>query len=179
MVNPYAGELSFADGQTRTRRDHMKYLGLISAIALLHQYSREVKRVEHHGRVIEYVEVWPKDIELANKLSSVVLGRTLDELPPQTRKLLIALQDWIRGRADTEDVQVRNIRFRRREAREALGWTDTMLKIHLGRLAELEYLLVHRSAVRGGMSFEYELACDGSELGGLGLESPFVADAPV
>lgn len=57
VVNPYAADLSFADGQTRTRRDHMKYLGLISAIALLHQYSREVKRVEHHGRVIEYVEV--------------------------------------------------------------------------------------------------------------------------
>ncbi|EEE35215.1 conserved hypothetical protein [Rhodobacteraceae bacterium KLH11] len=179
VVNPYAADLSFADGQTRTRRDHMKYLGLISAIALLHQYSREVKRVEHQGHVIEYVEVWPKDIELANKLSSVVLGRTLDELPPQTRKLLIALQDWIRGRADTEDVPVRDVRFRRREAREALGWTDTMLKIHLGRLAELEYLLVHRWAVRGGMSFEYELACDGSELGGLGLKSPFVADAPV
>ncbi|MHA3916264.1 CHC2 zinc finger domain-containing protein [Halovulum sp. GXIMD14793] len=178
VVNPYAADLSFADGQTRTRRDHMKYLGLISSIALLHQYSREVKRVEHGARVIEYVEVWPKDIELANKLSSVVLGRTLDELPPQTRKLLIALQDWVRGRADTEDVPVRDIRFRRREAREALGWTDTMLKIHLGRLAELEYLLVHRSAVRGGMSFEYELACDGSELGGLGLKSPFVADAP-
>jgi len=100
VVNPYAADLSFADEQTRTRRDHMKYLGLISSIALLHQYSREVKRVEHQGRVIEYVEVWPKDIALANKLSSVVLGRTLDELPPQTRKLLIALQDWIRGRAD-------------------------------------------------------------------------------
>lgn len=178
VVNPYAGDLGFADGQTRTRRDHMKYLGLISAIALLHQYSRAVKRVEHAGKVIEYVEVIPRDIALANKLATVVLGRTLDELPPQTRKLLIALQDWTRGRADTEDVPLRDIRFRRREVREALGWTDTMLKIHLGRLAEMEYLLVHRSAVRGGMSFEYELACNGSALGGLGLKSPSVPDTP-
>ena len=178
VVNPFAGDLSFADGQTRTRRDHMKYLGLISAIALLHQHSREVKRVEHGGKVIEYVEVWPKDIELANRLASVVLGRTLDELPPQTRKLLIALQDWVTGRADTEGVPLRDIRFRRREVRDALGWTDTMLKIHLGRLAEMEYLLVHRSAVRGGMSFEYELACDGSALGGLSLKSPSNPDPP-
>lgn len=114
VVNPYAGDLSFADGQTRTRRDHMKYLGLISAIALLHQYSREVRRVEHGGRVIDYVEVIPSDIELANRLAGVVLGRTLDELPPQTRKLLMALHDWVGARAEAEEVPIRDIRFRRR-----------------------------------------------------------------
>ncbi len=172
VVNPYAADLSFADGQTRTRRDHMKYLGLISSIALLHQYSREVKRVEHGARVIEYVEVWPKDIELANKLSSVVLGRTLDELPPQTRKLLIALQDWIRGRADTEDVQVRDIRFRRREARDELGWSDTPLKVHLNRLVEMEYLVLHRASGLGGTVFEYQLAHETGRDGALDLKMP-------
>lgn len=172
VVNPFAADLSFADGQTRTRRDHMKYLGLIASIALLHQYSREVKRVEHQGRVIEYVEVWPKDIELANKLSSVVLGRTLDELPPQTRKLLIALQDWVRGRADTEDVQIRDIRFRRREVRDALGWSDTPLKVHLNRLVEMEYLVLHRASGLGGTVFEYQLAHETGRDGALDLKMP-------
>jgi hypothetical protein len=178
VVNPFAGDLSFADGQTRTRRDHMKYLGLISSIALLHQHSREVKRVEHQGKIIEYVEVWPKDIELANKLASVVLGRTLDELPPQTRKLLMALHDWISARAALEKVPIRDIRFRRKEARDQLGWTDTMLKIHLRRLSEMEYLLVHRSGVRGGMSFEYELAYDGIGPTEIGLKNPSDPDPP-
>ncbi|MGH9184890.1 MAG: toprim domain-containing protein, partial [Acidimicrobiales bacterium] len=36
VVNPYAERLSFADGRTRTRRDHPKYLTLIRSIALLH-----------------------------------------------------------------------------------------------------------------------------------------------
>jgi hypothetical protein len=178
VVNPFAGDLSFADGQTRTRRDHMKYLGLISSIALLHQHSREVKRVEHQGKIIEYVEVWPKDIELANKLASVVLGRTLDELPPQTRKLLMALHDWISARAALEKVPIRDIRFRRKEARDQLGWTDTMLKIHLRRLSEMEYLLVHRSGVRGDMSFEYELAYDGIGPTEIGLKNPSDPDPP-
>ena len=40
IVNPYAPELSFSDGATRTRRDHAKYLALIDAIALLHQHQR-------------------------------------------------------------------------------------------------------------------------------------------
>ena len=178
VVNPFAGDLSFADGQTRTRRDHMKYLGLISSIALLHQHSREVKRVEHQGKIIEYVEVWPKDIELANKLASVVLGRTLDELPPQTRKFLIALHDWISARAKVEKVPIRDIRFRRKEVRDQLGWTDTMLKIHLRRLSEMEYFLVHRSGVRGGMSFEYELAFDGTAPTEIGLRNPSDPDPP-
>jgi hypothetical protein len=28
--------------------------------------------------------------------------------------------------------------------REATGWGDTQLKIHLGRLTDLQYLLLHR-----------------------------------
>jgi DNA primase len=178
VVNPYAGDLGFADGQTRTRRDHMKYLGLISAIALLHQHSRAVKRVEHQGRVIEYVEVIPKDIELANRLASVVLGRTLDELPPQTRKLLIALQDWVTGRADTEDVPLRDIRFRRREARDELGWSDTPLKVHLSRLVEMEYLVLHRTSGLGGTAFEYQLAHEGAAGGALDLRLPVLRTGP-
>jgi hypothetical protein len=178
VVNPYAADLSFADGQTRTRRDHMKYLGLISAIALLHQYSREVKRVEHHGKLIEYVEVWPKDIELANRLASVVLGRTLDELPPQTRKLLIALQSWIRGRAEDEVVPIRDIRFRRRDARDELGWSDTPLKVHLSRLVEMEYLVVHRASGLGGTVFEYQLAHEEVAGGALDLRMPTPETGP-
>lgn len=172
VVNPYAGDLSFADGQTRTRRDHMKYLGLIASIALLHQYSRPVRRVEHGGRVIEYVEVIPADIGIANRLASVVLGRTLDELPPQTRKLLMALHDWAGARAGAEGVALRDIRFRRREVREALGWSDTPLKVHLGRLVELEYLVLHRAVGLGGTVFEYQLAHEESGGGGLDLRLP-------
>ena len=43
VANPYARELTFLDSQTRTRRDHVKYLTLIRTIALLHQYQRPVK----------------------------------------------------------------------------------------------------------------------------------------
>ena len=39
--------------------------------------------------------------------------------------------------------------------REFTGWGDTQLKIHLHRLEELEYLLVHRGG--RGQSFVYEL----------------------
>ncbi|RAW62020.1 hypothetical protein CKY15_24520, partial [Photorhabdus sp. S7-51] len=87
-------------------RDHMKYLTLIQAIALLHQYQREVKKTTHRGQVIEYIEVTQDDIALANRLAHEVLGRTLDEMPPQTRKLLLLIQDWVRETAGQQAVRV-------------------------------------------------------------------------
>ena len=74
VVNPYADQLTFLDDQTRTRRDHMKYLTLIRAIALLHQHQREVKTVEHRGRHLAYIEATKADIALANTIAHEVLG---------------------------------------------------------------------------------------------------------
>jgi DNA primase len=87
VLNPYADQLTFLDAKTRTRRDHEKYLTLIDAIALLHQYQRPLKKDKHLGHVTEYIEVTLDDIAIANELAHEVLGKTLDELPPQTRKL--------------------------------------------------------------------------------------------
>ncbi|WP_047100600.1 CHC2 zinc finger domain-containing protein [Dickeya dianthicola] len=165
VVNPYADRLTFLSDKTRTRRDHMKYLTLIQAIALLHQYQREVKRVTHRGAVIEYIEVEKSDIALANQLAHEVLGRTLDEMPPQTRKLLVWLKGWVQERAQGQAVKADEIRFTRRDVRAALGWGDTQLKIHLGRLLEMEYLLLFRR----GLTYEYGLLWDGDDNGGAHL----------
>lgn len=158
VVNPYADRLSFLDDKTRTRRDHMKYLSLIRAITLLHQYQREVKTVPHKGKTVRYIEVTPADIATANRLAHEVLGRTLDELPPQTRRLLTALHAWVSEECRRLGVQRGDFRFTRRQVRALTGWGDTQLKVHLGRLAELEYVLTHR-VLRGG-GFAYELIYD-------------------
>lgn len=99
VVNPYADRLTFLDTKLRTRRDHVKYLTLIRAIALLHQYQRPVRHVEHRGRVIPYIEATLQDIEVANRLAAEVLGRSLDELAPQTRRLLLAADEMVTARA--------------------------------------------------------------------------------
>ena len=88
VVNPYAHRLTFLDDRTRTRRDHEKYLTLIDVIALLHQHQRVLRTAGHGDTLVRYVEVTLDDIALANRLAHEILGRTLDELPPQTRRLL-------------------------------------------------------------------------------------------
>lgn len=146
VINPYAHQLTFLDDRTRARRDFPKYLTLIRAIALLHQYQREVKTAAHAAGVVEYVEVQPSDIETANALASAVLGRTLDELPPQTRRLMTQLEAYVAARAAEEGCPRAEVHFTRRQLREALKAGNTQLKLHLGRLTDFEYLRVHAGA---------------------------------
>src|SRR5690606_3067134 len=95
VANPFAPDLTFRDDRTRMRRDHGKYLTLIRAIALLHQHQREIKTVVHRGQPVEYIEVTRDDIREANRLAHEVLGRTLDELSPQTRRVLERVERWV------------------------------------------------------------------------------------
>lgn len=159
VMNPYADQLTFLDDKTRTRRDHEKYLGLIDTVALLHQYQRDVKREKYDGEIIEYIEVTLNDIAIANKLAHDVLGRSLDELPPQTRCLLQMMTDVVTDQCQQHNIKQSDYRFSRKDVRHASGWTDFQVKKHMHRLEEMEYVLIHRG--KRGQSYEYELLYHG------------------
>ena len=162
VLNPYAQFLTFPDQTTRLRRDHEKYLTLIDTIAFVHQHQRAVKTAERHGQRIEYIEATLADIALANRIAHDVLGRSLDELPPQTRRLLKLVDAYVRGECKRQALKRADLRFSRKAVRDATGLSDTQLRLHLQRLVELEYLLVHRGM--RGQSFEYELLYDGADI---------------
>jgi len=108
---------------------------------------------------VDYIEVSLADITLANAVISEVLGRCLDELAPQTRRLLELLLAMIKERAEKQNIDPSKVRFTRREVREITKWSDNQLKVHMRRLLELEYLL----SLQGGRgkSFVYELLWQG------------------
>jgi hypothetical protein len=159
VVNPFAESLTFASDRVRLRRDHVKYLALIDAIALLHQQQRPVHTLDVNGALVEYVEVTRDDIALANRLAHAVLGRSLDELPPQTRRVLSALDAWISAQATAQGVVHAGVRFSRREVRGHLGLSDTQLRVHLDRLVTLDYMAAHVG--KQGQQYAYSLRFDG------------------
>ncbi len=85
--------------------------------------------------------------------------RTLDDLPPGTRRLLGALHRYVTDRAEAEGIDPCDLRFTRRELREALTWGNTQIKVHLRRLVDFEYVVVHRSG--HGQRVAYELVYNG------------------
>jgi len=159
VANPYARELTFLDDTTRTRRDHKKYLTLIRAITLLHQYQRPMKNTTVNGYSESFIEVTFDDIELANKLANEVLGRTLDELLPQTRKFIDILDQMVKKRCAEMGIEQEDFRFHRREICDFSGWCLSQVRVHLERLVDMEYVLVHRGF--RGQCFVYELLYNG------------------
>jgi len=160
VVNPYAEQLTFAHDRVRLRRDHAKYLALIDSIALLHQYQRPVRSVVHHGKPIEYIEATVDDIALANRLAHDVLGRSLDELPAPTRRVLQHAVSLVEACAKRQAIERSVVRFTRRELREHAGISHSQLAVHIERLLALEYVLAHNG--RNGQRFVYELVFDGA-----------------
>lgn len=155
VVNPYADELTFTADRTRTRRDHEKYLTLIDSIALLHQHQRTTEK-DDDGRA--FIRVTLDDIALANRLAPELLGRSLDELPPQTRRLFETVKALVRERCEAEKIEQRLSLFSRRDVRARLGWSVTQIRIHLDRLQQLD--LVAARYGRAGSAFQYELLTD-------------------
>jgi hypothetical protein len=153
---------------------------------LLHQHQRQVKVLEHghppHApdKAARYIEVTLDDIALANELVPEVLGRSLDELPPQTRRLLGHIRELVKSRRPNNGSAPKagvkmgagfgvtggkmgpgDAWFSRRELRQACGWSLTQLRVHLERLVELEYLAIRHG--RLGSPFVYELLIDTTE----------------
>mgnify|MGYP000594686501 CR=1 FL=1 len=161
IANPYAQHLTFTSGRTRTRRDHEKYLTLIDTIALLHQHQRKLITRKIGDKELEMLPVTLDDIEAANALAPEVLGRSLDELPPQTRRLLDYIKTLIREKMEVKGERQETLSFSRRELRDQTGWSEFQVRMHLERLDSMEYV-AKRSGKQGSL-YKYELLTDAKE----------------
>ncbi|MCP3663638.1 MAG: toprim domain-containing protein, partial [Gammaproteobacteria bacterium] len=155
VVNPFTQYLSYPSGSLRTRRDHKKYLGLIKAIACLHQFQRKTKTIKADGKAVEYIEVTLNDIDRANRLASEILGQCLDDLAKPSRTLLNSICQMVQEMAKKNSVEPDDYFFNRRMIREYTGWTDWQIKAHIKQLEELEYLYVRMGA--RGKEYAYAL----------------------
>jgi hypothetical protein len=125
----------------------------------LHQYQRPVKVLKHGGLPVKYVEATIDDIAVANDLAHEVLGRSLDELPPQSRRFLDLVYEMVQSACEKRKIDQADYRFTQKDARAYTGWSDYQVKAHLRKLVSLEYVLVHHGG--RGQRFIYELLYSG------------------
>ena len=158
VINPYADLLTFTSHSLRARRDHVKYQNLILAITYLYQYQREQISIEHGGKSLECVIATLDDIAKANEIAGEVLGRSLDELSPPSRRLLGLIKEMVD--ADTgKEKKLTEYRFNRRQIREYSGWSDFQVRTHMTELEELEYIFA--ASGKRGKEYVYELVYTG------------------
>lgn len=158
VINPYADLLTFTSHSLRARRDHVKYQNLILAITYLFQYQRETISIEHGGSSIECVIASLDDIARANEIANEVLGRSLDELSPPSRRLLAIIKEMAEA-AGRDGKKQREYTFNRRQIREYSGWSDFQVRSHMGELEELEY--IYATSGKRGKEYVYELLYTG------------------
>jgi hypothetical protein len=115
--------------------------------------------VMRDGQQIEYIEATLEDVAIANTLAHEVLGRSLSELTSQTRRVLEAIEGMVREMSEAQGIAQEHCRFTARQVRERTGLSHEQVRIHVNRLVDLEYVLVHRGS--RGQSYVYELIYDG------------------
>ena len=154
VVNPFEPLLTYGDDRLLIRRDNPKYLRLILVVAFLHQMQRAIKT---HPELGEFIEVTLDDIAIANDLALQLFGHSPEELSAPSRELLRLVV------AQAEKSGFRNgssekFSFSRRELREAIGWSDARLRVHLSELVRLEYLFCLSGKM--GSTYRYRLGGD-------------------
>ncbi|MHA2181962.1 MAG: DNA primase, partial [Promethearchaeota archaeon] len=155
IINPYAEKLTYIDDRIQVRREHPKYLNLINGIAFLRQYQKEIKTLTKNGEKLEYIEVDPADIEIANKLAEKVLGASLQEVSQASRDLYKLTKQMTVQMSAMQSRLYHQIEFTRRDIRTFTDWTDYQIKTHLRQLVELEYIIPQRG--RKGQQYKYKL----------------------
>lgn len=160
VANPYSKQLTFMDSVLRARREQPKYLNIIKTVALLRQYQKQIKTYTNDNESFEYIEVELKDIEIANRIANAILGRSLDEMSPPSRRLLTEIKKLVDKICEEEKILQDKCIISRRDIREFTKWSDYQIRTHIKELEELEYLIPVTGSK--GKRFTYLLVWDGS-----------------
>jgi hypothetical protein len=150
------------------RREQQKFVSLVKAITLLHQYQRKTGTTKRpDGIKMEYVQATQKDIDLALELAREVFARNVDDVSPTARKLLSEIVKLVKEKYDAlkaddpkKELLMNEVPFNRKELREETGWSETQVRRNIDQLVELGY--IGRINGRQGSTFRYLLLDDGS-----------------
>jgi hypothetical protein len=130
VVIPFADRIEFPASGVRFRREHERFLNLIEAVALLHQFQRPRGRSSSGA---EYVVATERDFEVAAGLAAEHVARAGQELSDYARGVLALARD-----AGLTEFTMEGLQALRPE------WTRYRFRAALGELLKLEYVATER-----------------------------------
>ncbi len=143
IINPFSEYLDFPANLMRTRRDHDRFIDLITCICFIRQYQKEAKLNDG----IRHIECDLIDYKTSfNIMINGVLSSTMMELPQGVMDLYEQLRDLARKLGKEKKLCPEEVSFTQREIREKTGLGHNWVKKNLRILVDYEYLTV----VKGG-----------------------------
>jgi hypothetical protein len=151
VIIPYAEHLTFPTRLPRLRRDHERFLDLISVIAFLHQDRRRHSTCDGMTSIDAAVE----DYAVAYWLMMPILNTVLDDLHPKARELLMSIHAFVNEKASRQEKPMGEVYFTRRDLAERTGWHPKEVDRKMKVLEESEY--VERVSGSRGKQCQYRL----------------------
>jgi DNA primase len=130
------------------RREQKKFVSLVKAITLLHQYQRKTGAIKRpDGTRIDFVQATQADVDLALELGREAFARNVDDVSPTGRKLLSEVMALVKEKYDDlksndpkSDLLMSGVPFNRKELRERIGWSETQVRRNLDQVVDLGYI---------------------------------------
>ena len=160
IVNELGIGIKYPAEIIHTRREIRKVEALVSTVALLHQYQREIKEVCIGDVTVEYIEVAKEDIDMVHELGKEVFNQALDDLSKLCRDLLEHIHGLVAKKhqaaiARREQIEHWQITFSRKELQEYCHWSRWHLSEHLHELVNAGYILPKMG--KKGQRYTYSL----------------------
>ncbi|RLG30466.1 hypothetical protein DRN98_07320, partial [Methanosarcinales archaeon] len=160
-------EIDYPDGRIQMRGEQQKFISLVKAVTLLHQYQRKRGKEQRiDGTSFEYVQATKKDVELARELGKLVFPRNVDDVSPTGRTLLSHIDDLVhekyravKGEEPKAIEDLATIPFTRKELREWCGWSEKQVRRNIEPLVELGYIAILKGG--NGSAYRYMLLDNG------------------
>lgn len=150
---PYVDLISFPTKPLRVRRDHLRFLSMIVAFALLFQHQREIAVENGTEHVIADIE----DYTLAYSLIEKILESVLKGLSPKIKELIETTE------------KIGNKEFTNKELLQHIKWNRQTLTKHIKDAVNLGYFEIKEQGGHG-KAYRYEIIKPEETL--MGLHTP-------
>ncbi|MCK5201432.1 MAG: hypothetical protein KAR21_23925, partial [Spirochaetales bacterium] len=138
IVNPFAEVIDFPSALMRSRRDHERFIDLISAVCFLRQFQKKEKQTA--GGVV-FIECDLTDYRTAYEIMTHILPSTLTSFPKSALELYETVREVIKKKASEENLSAIEVSVTQRELREATGMSQMFVKRNMRTLSDYEYVI--------------------------------------